>query len=177
MALAGSALAQTASRPDQRPFIFGLSVSYFIVIVFALLTRQPLLTLDPGRLRFARWEREGKVYDRKDVRTFQWALLHTPLGWLNPNVRMPSGRADIDRVLREMTYAEGTHLIAFVVSIVIAALLTVKAHVAAGVWLALINIPMNLYPVMVQRWNRGRVLQVSQRLRARPGRLRRVETA
>ena len=176
IALAAAALAQTASRPDLHPFTFALSVSYFIVLLFAMLTRQPLLALNPERLRFARWEREGKVYDRKDVRAFQWALVHTPLGWLNPNVRMASGRGDIDRVLREMIYAEGTHLIAFVVSGASAAVLAANVHVLAGLWLALINIPMNLYPVMLQRWNRGRLLLVSHRLQARVRRLRTEES-
>ena len=67
------------------------------------------------------------------------------------------GRSDCERLLREMNTSEGVHwlTIAICVSLVIGYLLD-DAPVY-GCAMLLVRIPFDLYPILLQRWNRGRV--------------------
>jgi hypothetical protein len=69
------------------------------------------MRMDPKRFRLARWERQGRIYDVAGVAAVCWLLRHTSLGWLNPWLKLTSSRSGLDRLLREMNYAEGAHLI------------------------------------------------------------------
>jgi hypothetical protein len=97
---------------------------------------------------------------------FRWGLLHTPLGWLGP-LKLRSGRSDLDRLLRDMNSAEGRHAVAAVLSLVVAAAFALNEHMPIATWLILITIPLNVYPVILQRWNRGRVLRLQRLLNGR----------
>jgi hypothetical protein len=125
---------------------------------------QSLVKLTPDVVRFAAWEHEGRVYKRCGVVLFRWLLLHSPLRWLrDPQITLRSGRSDLDRLVKEMEFAEVVHAIAGMASLVAATLYLIAGHVAVAIWLVLISIPLNVYPVMLQRWNRGRVLRVRRR--------------
>ena len=67
----------------------------------------------------AHWEKDGELYDRASVRAFRSILLHSPLGWINPNVHLKGSR--------------------------------------------IVRIPFDMYPIMLQRWHRGRVWRVLRR--------------
>jgi hypothetical protein len=156
--------ALTTNRPDSYPVVFALSVSWAIALAVAGTTRNAFLKIDPERFRLAKWEREGRVYSLVGVGGFCWLLRHTPLGWLNPWLRMTSHRSGIERLMREMNYAEGAHLVGGVITLGFAVGYVVAGHVAVGRTFALLTIVLHVYPVMVQRWNRGRILRVTGRL-------------
>lgn len=163
-------LIWTSFCPDQHPLIFALSVSWIIAMLVSAVTRRFFMELDPWRFGLWRWEREGKIYDRFGLRTFRWLLKHTPLGWLNPWLRLTSCRSGLERLLREITYAEGAHWVGGAATLGLAAACIFWGHVIVGLFLAAGTIPFHIYPVMLQRWNRGRVLRVSRRLNAFAGR-------
>lgn len=159
---AGCALAWTLSQPDRRPIVFALGLSWVMACVGGA-TCQVFGRQDAKWFRYARWERNGQVYEWVGLGVFRWVLLRTPLGWLGP-LTLRSGRSDLDRLLRDMNSAEGRHAVAAVLSLAIAAAFALNGHMAIATWLVLITIPLNVYPVILQRWNRGRVLRL-QRLR------------
>jgi hypothetical protein len=154
----------TMTRPENHPLVFAFSLSWVILVVVAAVTRDAFLRMDPKRFRFARWEREGRVYHRVGAAVFCWLLRHTPLGWLNPRLKLTSHRSGIERLLREMNFAEGAHLVGGVVTLGFAIGYAAVGHTVLGLSFALLTIPFHVYPVMVQRWNRGRVLRVIRRL-------------
>ncbi len=117
---AGGGLAWTASRLDSHPVAFALSLSWIIVVIVSATTRSLILGIDPKRFRFARWEREGKAHNRIGLSAFRRLLQHTPLGWLNPRIKLTSCRSGMQRLLWEMGYAEGVHLVAGVVTLAFA---------------------------------------------------------
>jgi len=164
MSLAG--LASTISRPASHPVILACSLSWLIALAVSAVTRDGLVRMNPKRFRFARWERQGQVYRRVGVAGFCWLLLHTPLGWTNPWLKLNRGRAGIEQLLREMNYAEGAHLIGGLITLGFAVGYAATGHTSVGLWLGLLTIVVHAYPVMVQRWNRGRVLRVADRLDA-----------
>jgi hypothetical protein len=164
VSLAG--LVLTISRPDSHPVVVAFSVSWIIVLIVTGVTRDAFVKMDPKRFHFARWEREGQVYGRFGIGAFSWLLLHSPLGWLDPWLKLGSRRSELERLLREVNFAEGTHLLGGVWTLLIAFGYAAAGHAVVGLSFAILIIPLHIYPWMLQRWNRGRILRVMRRRHA-----------
>ena len=158
--LSVAGLRMTMSRPDVHPLVFASCVSWLVALIVSGVARDGLMRMDPMRLRIADWECEGRVYAAVGVPAFRWLLLHTPLGWLAPTIKLASCRGGIERLLREMNYAEGVHWIGGIITLGLAGGSAAAGHGVVGIWLLLSTVPMHVYPVMVQRSNRGRALRV-----------------
>jgi len=111
----------------------------------------------------AHWEKQGEIYDRAGIRAFRWVLLHSPLGWINPNFHLRASRTDCERLLREMNSREAVHWLTFGVSSTLAVSYLVHDRAVYGYVMLLVRIPFDLYPIMLQRWNRGRMGRVLAR--------------
>jgi hypothetical protein len=161
----------TASHPDNHPVVFTVSVTWFLGLFAGMLTRRAFLRMDPKRFALSRWERDGRIYDRVGVGVFGWLLQHTPFGWLDPFLKVRSGRSDMDRLLRELSFAEGSHLVQGVVSLSLALAFLAGGHAVVGLAFVVLSVPLHIYPIMLQRRSRGRVLRVMERdTRRRPTR-------
>jgi hypothetical protein len=158
----GVGLVMTISQPDRHPLIFAFSLTWLIMAFVAAVTGRIFVRLDPKRFRLARWEREGRIYDRVGLGAVRWVLRHTPLGWLNPNIKVRSGGSDMDRLLRDMNAVEGVHILAAGLSLAVAGLYILTGQAIIGTWLVILTILFNVYPVMLQRWNRGRILRLQR---------------
>jgi hypothetical protein len=151
----------TIRHPDRHPLVFALSLSWMMVVVVAGSTRDLFLRMDPRRgCRFARREREGRVYRLLGAGAFCWLLNHTPLGWLNPRLKLTSRRSGLELLLREMNYAEGAHVIGGLITLGLACGCVASGHISIGLAFAFLSVLCHIYPVMAQRWNRGRVLRI-----------------
>lgn len=159
---AGCALAWTMSKPDRHPFVFALGLSWIIACGGGALS-QVFWRSHPTWFRVAPWECNGRFYDWVGISAFRWVLLHTPIGWLGP-ITLRSGRSDLDRLLRNLAAAEAQHAISAALSLLVAGAYALRGDTAIAIWLVLITIPLNVYPVMVQRRNRGRVLRLQQHM-------------
>lgn len=157
---------------DGHPVTFAYSVSWVVGGFVGAGTRKWLLGRDPWRIRLARWEREGRVYRWVGVEGFRWLLRHTPMGWLNPVLRVTGReRSDLEKLLRQMNFAEGAHLIGGVITLGLAVGYAVTGHGWVGLWFAVITLVFHGYPLITQRWNRGRVARVVRRAARRPARV------
>ena len=162
--LAGIAggLAYALQNIDSHPVTFALSFSWLITVVVSATTRGALLRIDTERFCFARWEHEGRAYEWIGPGTFRWLLQRTPLGWLNPWLKLQPGPVGIECLLRETGYAEGVHLTCGLATFGFAIVGVAAGHAVVGLWLALITVLFHVWPWMLQRWNRGRVLRVKR---------------
>jgi hypothetical protein len=64
-----------------------------------------------------------------------------------------------------MNGAEGPHVIAALATIALGVGFSVSGSYNITGWLLLANLPINVYPIMLQRWNRGRVFILQERMR------------
>lgn len=158
----GIGLVMTVLQPDRHPLIFAFSLTWLIMAFVAAVTGRIFVRLDPEWFRLAYWEREGRIYDRVGLGAVRWVLRYTPLGWLNPNIKVRSGGPDMDRLLRDMNAVEGVHILAAGMSLAVAAFFTLAGQVVIGVWLVAFTTLFNVYPVMLQRWNRGRIVRLQR---------------
>jgi Glycosyl-4,4'-diaponeurosporenoate acyltransferase len=148
--------------PHGSPLTYAIAVSWLIAVTGALLT-SAIFKVSPKLFYLGRWEREGEVYDRPSVRTFRWVLLHSPFAWINPRLHLSASRADCERLLREMNASEGVHWLTCFLSSILAISYLVRGYTVYGYVMLLVRIPFDLYPIMLQRRNRGRVYRVLSR--------------
>ena len=158
----GIGLVMTVLQPDRHPLIFAFSLTWLIMAFVAAVTGRIFVRLDPEWFRLAYWEREGRIYDRVGLGAVRWVLRYTALGWLNPNIKVRSGGPDMDRLLRDMNAVEGVHILAAGISLAVAAFFTLAGQVFIGIWLVAFTTLFNVYPVMLQRWNRGRIVRLQR---------------
>lgn len=90
---------------------------------------------------------------------FKWIVKNTFFKYFNPKLKLRNkvDRADL-RVLRnEMTFSEISHLIGFIVIGIIVLMKFISGEYVFGVILLTVNIPLNLYPSLLQQENKRRI--------------------
>jgi hypothetical protein len=152
-----------AFPPHGNPLVYSIAISWLISITIAFVTSALFFRANPTLFSLAHWEKQGEIYDRADIRAFRWVLFHSPLGWINANFHLRPSRADCHRLLRETNSSEGVHWLTFVLSVMLAISYLLHDHAVYGYVMLLVRIPFDLYPIMLQRWNRGRVSRVLKR--------------
>jgi hypothetical protein len=106
------------------------------------------------------WERSGRVFHWLGVPLFRALVRRGPLSL--PNRALPAAwrSGDPERIERETRAAEGGHAIAFLIVFLLAVVSLVRGAVQRAAWLAALDIPMNLYPVLLQRDHRHRLQEL-----------------
>ena len=82
----------------------------------------------------------------------------------NPRNRVWSGRSDLDRLLGALNVAEGSHAVAAILAFPIAIAYARTGHTAVSMWILLLTVPVNVYPILLQRWVRGRIWRIQRRI-------------
>jgi hypothetical protein len=149
---------------DGHPVRYAFAISWIITVVVAALTRDTLLQVDPKKFQLVRWECQGRIYRWVGVEMFCWLLKHTPLGWLNPSLRLESRKSGFDALMRQIGFAEGAHLIGGSITLGLTVAYAVLGHMMVSRSFALMTVLFHAFPVMVQRWNRGRIERLVHRV-------------
>ena len=118
----------------------------------------------PGYYRPRSFEIDGGPYRRLGVETFKWLLFKSRIELLNTSARLSHGRTGLQCLERGIREAETDHVIALLVMVVVTIHAAVNAWWPLVGWLLLVNVVANVYPIMLQRYNRARLLPVLSRL-------------
>jgi hypothetical protein len=148
--------------PHGNPLVYTIAISWLVCLTIAFVSGA-IFRSNPLLFSLAHWEKQGAIYDLAGIRAFRWLLIHSPLGWINANFHLRASRADCDRLLREINTAEGVHWLNFVVSTILGISYLRHDHAVYGYVMLLLRIPFDLYPIMLQRWNRGRLQRMLHR--------------
>ena len=103
------------------------------------------------------FERDGRVYELLGVRVVKRLLRRGPLAVFNPHLHLPT-EMTTDRLAhleQRMCDAEASHTILLVATFGVAALEAAVGNWSAAAWVAVFNLLLNGYPVMLQRYNRA----------------------
>ena len=142
------------------PFVHAALVNLVVVTWSAFVL--PLRGLPPFDEYYTlrAWERSGRVFHWLGVPLFRALVRRGPLSL--PNRALPAAwqSGDPARIERETRAAEGGHAIAFVIVLSLAVVSLVRAAPQRAAWLLLLDIPMNLYPVLLQRDHRHRLQEM-----------------
>lgn len=142
-------------------FLFAWVVNLMLMLCLQAFTGtvQPGLTADYYALR--KWESGGRIYKYVGVNIYRKLLVW--VGWerLNKKER-PVNKSP--EALKNLEYAsrqsEFSHLIIFMIVMVLSLYVAVTFGIRKAAWLLILNILLNLYPIMVQRYNRPRFKRV-----------------
>ena len=149
--------------PHGNSLVYAIALTWLVTIAIGLGTGLIFTAADPALFSLAPWEKDGEIYDRAGIRAFRWVLLRSGLGWINPNLHVRHSRADCERLLRETNNSEGVHWLAGAVLMALAIWFLVDGYPVYGYVMLLVRLPFDVYPIMLQRWNRGRVYRVLRR--------------
>lgn len=143
---------------------------FALVVVWAPMTALGTVShVTPIRLpeqlhRLRPFEVDGRVYELLGVRVAKRLLRRGPATWFNPRLRLPATRdaESLARLDAAMRNAEASHALLFVAVLPVVAHALVRGWWAAAAWTLAFDVLLNGYPVMLQRYNRGR-LQATER--------------
>jgi hypothetical protein len=142
------------------PFVHAALVNLAVVAWTAFVL--PLRGLPPFDEYYTlrAWERSGRVFHWLGVPLFRALVRRGPLSL--PNRALPAAwhSGDPARIERETRAAEGGHAIAFVIVVLFAIVSLVRGAPERAMWLAVLDLPMNLYPVLLQRDHRHRLQEL-----------------
>ena len=124
--------------------------------------------LPPGYFRPRPFERGGGVYEALGVRIFRWFvpdgdLVNARVRRRDPAFRVVRGRAGARAFLARTEQGERSHLVLLVFGAVSSAY---AWRIGWHGWAALLtvgNVAVNLYPVLLQRYTRARILGLLSR--------------
>jgi hypothetical protein len=132
------------------------------VLIIALAGMLPPALPDTW-LHLRSWESDGSVYRRLGIERYRQALLASPFG---PNrfLTFQGRRSQLAELEQFTKNAEMGHLTLLVVSTVVTAMAVGTGYWRTAVFLAIVNVPWNVYPVLLQRYTRSRLTRIRRRL-------------
>ena len=110
-----------------------------------------------GFYRLWSWEQSGRLHRFLGVPLFRALVRRGPLAWFNRTLPAAWRAGDAERIERETRAAEAGHGIAFAIVLALAAVALWRGDAARAAWLVALDVPMNLYPVLLQRDHRLRL--------------------
>lgn len=113
--------------------------------------------------RLRSWERSGRFFTWLGVPLFRTLVRRTPLSRFNRALPSAWHSGDPERMKEETRTAEAAHLVAFFLVLALAAFAFLAGHTRWAVWLAVLDVPLNLYPVLLQRDHRHRLFEMIRR--------------
>ena len=158
-AAAGAYLAWWAASAFGDGPLFALIASWLTVSVVAVVGQALPFHLPAPFYEFRAFERSGAVYERLGVRLFKRVVRRGPLSVFSPTLRFPQQPSlPASKQLEvEMRRAEAGHVVAFFLVCLAALASAIVGWLETAAWLALLNVPLNCYPVMLQRYNRRKL--------------------
>ncbi|WP_354028292.1 hypothetical protein [Chitinophaga sp. OAE865] len=104
------------------------------------------------------WERRGKIYEFLGINLFRKLLVL--IGWEKLNKKSNPIKKDTQALIQlhyRTRQNELGHIIIFIVVLGFNIFVAFKYGFLKSLWLLILNILLNLYPVLLQRYNRPRI--------------------
>jgi hypothetical protein len=142
-----------------RSAAFAFLLVWSIMCWVALVSMAFPLRLPASYYELRPGERDGRRYERLGVLIAKRVLRRAPLHWLNPKLHFPPVRdaQGLAKVEARMRRAETDHVFMFLAVVPVIGHAIVRGWWDAAAWTLLFDILINAYPVMLQRYNRGRL--------------------
>ena len=105
------------------------------------------------------WEQKGKIYESLGIHFYRKLLVW--IGWEKLNKKSnPIEKNTLAHVHLQTKKSEFSHLIILIVVFGFNVYVAIQYGVLKSMWLLLLNVLFNLYPVFLQRYNRPRLERI-----------------
>ncbi len=159
-AFVGAALALSAVILGPASVTFALLLNCFVLSQVAGSTQVSPVTLPASYFRLRRVERGGRIYRYLGIRFFKRLMTSTLYRKLNPDFNFRRASLTPRDLWNRMQDAEAAHALVFGLMLLCSGFALVVGSFYAAFWLLFFNLIGNAYPVMLQRYNRGRLEQI-----------------
>jgi hypothetical protein len=131
----------------------------FLLMIFVLFFTETLKSpLTSSYYNEKAWEQRGKVYERFGVNFFRKLLVW--IGWEKLNKKAKPVQKNTEALTHlyyETKKSEINHLIILFIVLGFNVFVAIQFGVLKSLWLLLLNVLLNLYPILLQRYNRPRI--------------------
>jgi hypothetical protein len=135
---------------------FWLTVVSTLFIIFLL--QKTDLKFSKVYFQIRKLEYSSKLYRVIGVTFFKKILqrFYLPKVTLKISLRDRS-KSEISHIENQMEQAEQIHVLGFILIVIVSIIFSILRDVSFILWFTIFNILMNLYPVLLQRYNRNRI--------------------
>lgn len=139
-------------------FLFAWVLNFLLMMCVLMFTETLKSPLTSSYYNQKGWEKGGKVYETLGINLFRKVLVW--VGWEKLNKKSNPVEKDTNS-LTQLHYktrqSELGHLIILGIVLGFTIFVAYKYGVLASLWLFVLNIVLNLYPIFLQRYNRPRL--------------------
>ncbi|TCD01201.1 glycosyl-4,4'-diaponeurosporenoate acyltransferase CrtO family protein [Pedobacter psychroterrae] len=139
-------------------FSFAWILNFLLMFFIVFFTRALKSPLTSTYFNEKSWERRGKIYEQLGVNFFRKLLVL--IGW-EKVIRKSFPIAHNSKALENLHYqtkkSELEHLIILIIVLGFNIFVAIKFGVVKSLSLLILNVLLNLYPVLLQRYNRPRI--------------------
>lgn len=136
--------------------ISALVVNWFVLSWIATITLVTHLSFTSTYYDTRPFERTGQFYERIGIRLVKKFLRRGPLRILSPTLKLPKENtvSALLNLENEMRKAETAHSLTLIFMLSVVDYAAANGWIDAVMWMLLFNIILNVYPIMLQRYNR-----------------------
>jgi len=139
-------------------FSFAWALNFLLMLCVLFFTETLKSQLTSAYYNEKGWEQRGKIYEHLGINFFRKLLVWT--GWERLNKKSNPIEKNT-KALMNLHYqtkkSELGHLIIFLIVLGFNVFVAFKFGVFKSLWLLILNILLNLYPIFLQRYNRPRI--------------------
>jgi|SRR5690554_4251791 len=149
-------------------FVFAWILNFMLMVLVLYLTQTFKPRLASSYYHSKKWESTGKFYRSLGVQAFRKLLVW--IGWEKLNKASNPVKKNLE-ALKHLEYgtrqSEFGHLIIFFTVLALTVFVGWQYGVQQTLWLLILNVVLNAYPILVQRYNRPRFQQAIRKLQDR----------
>ena len=154
--LLGGVLVWAGSTFGVASVTFAFAVNWLVMCWMGIVSRLYPPRLPERYFAIRPFERTGRLYGVLGVRAIKLVVRRGPLHWFNPHLRLPA-EPTAERLRRlegRMREPETAHVWLFGIMLVVVGHALARGWWPAAAWTMVFNVVLNVYPVMLQRYNR-----------------------
>lgn len=153
-------------------FQFAWILNFMLMMCVLMFTETLKSKFDSGYYKTKDWENGGKIYENFGINIFRKLLVL--VGWEKLNKKSNPVKNDLEALVNleyRTKQSELGHLIIFFIVIGFTIYVALRFTFIESLWLLFLNIIFNVYPILLQRYNRPRLQRALELFRYKSGRL------
>ena len=151
-------------------FLFAWILNFMLMMCVLMFTETLKPKFDSDYYKTKDWENKGKIYENFGINIFRKLLVL--VGWEKLNKKSNPVKNDFEALVfleYRTKQSEFGHLIIFFIVLGFNIYVALKFTFAESLWLLFLNVILNVYPILLQRYNRPRLQRALTLFRYKSG--------
>ncbi|MCT2564736.1 hypothetical protein [Chryseobacterium herbae] len=139
-------------------FSFALALNFLLMACVLTFTETLKSPLNSSYFNEKVWEKRGKIYESLGINIFRKSLVK--IGWEKLNKKSKPVEKNTEALMNlhyRTKQDELGHLIIMFIVLGFTIFVACKFGILQSLWLLILNILLNIYPIFLQRYNRPRI--------------------